>query len=198
MRIFRCRFPHQCFNIRRNRYHLMKRTIFFFFIFHIFSTCAHAQDKDLKLILVSEYKPDDSTFGYKIRIDFISQKSSPIKFIYNPLFSIHCCPDIKESIGVEIEKFDSNQYRPFTNCADCDPSCCELPKLISKTLNKNDTISYHDEIYLSKRIIQRKDKPSSKIFIGRYRCRAWRIYKDDGREYKIYSDWLYIEFPRDV
>lgn len=174
----------------------MKCLILFFFIYHLLPVYTHAQDKDLKLVLVSEYKPDDSTLGYKIRIDFISHKNSPIRFIYNPMFSVHCCPDSKENIGVEIEKFDSAGYRQVENCADCDPVCCELPELISKTLNKNDTISYRDELNLSGRIITREGKPVAKSFVGQYRCRAWRIYEDKGQQYKIYSDWLYIEFPK--
>ena len=175
----------------------MKASFLLCTIIFYFSLLVNAQENGLKLLLVSEQNNSDSSFEYKIRIDFISNQAEPVSFVYNPLFYIRCCPEGFNHIGIETEVLDSISYRPVEGCADCDPICCELPKQIAKTLNINDTISYRDVLTSFRSKATKKDNKYIPLgFIGRYRCRAWRIYTNKAGEHKIYSDWLYFDFTK--
>jgi hypothetical protein len=188
---------HKALYVRRYIEHSVKASYLLSTVIFLFSLSSIGQENGLKLVLVSEQNNTEPSFDYKIRIDFISNQAEPVNFVYNPLFYIYCCPDGLTHIGIETEVLEISGYKLIEDCADCDPICCELPKLIAKTLNINDTISYRDVITTFKRRVTRKDNKYIPLgFIGSYRCRAWRIYTDKTGEHKIYSDWLYLDFTK--
>jgi hypothetical protein len=164
-------------------------TCFFSFLFLGFK-CLGQKDS-LYLIIRSKYKQEDSAKSFAIQIDFVSMRHKPVTFIYNPLFSLNCCNQPEDELGVNIEKLEGNCYQHFSNCADCDPVSGHFPESEKKQLHFGETISYKDSITLFNRY---GSKGKVVGFTGNYRCRAWRIYSDQDGKHKIYSNWLYVNF----
>ena len=172
----------------------MKHIITFFFLVFLFTANGIAQNDSLHLILTSEYTEQDSAKSYIIRIDFISKKILPVAFDYEPIRPIICCKEpTEDAIGIVIEKLVESCFKTIRNCAICDIDPRTIPKVDKRQLNYGDSISYKEDISL----FDRYGKNRKAIgFVGVYRCRAWRYYFERGQKHKIYSNWLYVAFPK--
>ena len=153
-----------------------------------FNQLAFSAAQNGRAKIISSHNVTDSTTRplLFINIDFISEFDRPIVIYDGHSVSNALC--MVGNVGIQVEKLDSLCYQSMA--PDC--SIPEFLRLEKRQLSPQQSSSYRFE--LTRHFATQRLGERSIHFVGNYRIRACHTYFIGDALYRIFSEWIYLNF----